>query len=54
MIPFEKLTAPTRLYINGEYQDAAGGARFDNINPATGQSLGEVAKGAAADIDRAV
>ncbi|HEX2796047.1 MAG TPA: aldehyde dehydrogenase family protein, partial [Immundisolibacter sp.] len=54
MIPFEKLTAPTRLYINGEYQDAAGGARFDNINPATGQSLGEVAKGSAADIDRAV
>jgi len=54
MIPFEKLTAPTRLYINGEYQDAAGGACFDNINPATGQSLGQVAKGAAADIDRAV
>ncbi len=54
MIPFEKLTAPTRLYINGEYQDAEGGARFDNINPATGESLGQVAKGTAADIDRAV
>ena len=54
MIPFEKLTAPTRLFINGEYQDAEGGARFDNINPATGQSLGSVAKGSAADIDRAV
>ncbi|MFZ5492094.1 MAG: aldehyde dehydrogenase family protein [Pseudomonadota bacterium] len=54
MIPFEKLTAPTRLFINGAYQDASGGACFDNINPATGQSLGTVAKGTAADIDQAV
>jgi acyl-CoA reductase-like NAD-dependent aldehyde dehydrogenase len=54
MIPFEKLTAPTRLFINGAYQDATGGACFDNINPATGQSLGTVAKGTAADIDQAV
>ena len=44
MIPFEKLTAPTRLYINGEYQDAAGGACFDNINPATGQQIDIAAK----------
>lgn len=54
MIPFEKLSAPTRLFIDGAYQDAAEGARFDNINPATGQSLGQVARGGAADIDRAV
>lgn len=54
MIAFEKLSAPTRLFINGDYQDAADGARFDNINPATGQSLGTVARGTAADIDRAV
>ena len=54
MIAFEKLSAPTRLFINGDYQDAADGARFDNINPATGQSLGTVARGTAADVDRAV
>ena len=54
MIAFETLTAPTRLFINGEYQDAEGGARFDTINPATGQVLASVAKGSAADIDRAV
>ncbi|GAB4350001.1 MAG: aldehyde dehydrogenase DhaS [Immundisolibacter sp.] len=54
MIAFEKLGAPTRLFIDGDYQDAADGACFDNVNPATGQSLGAVARGKAADIDRAV
>ncbi len=54
MTPFEELNAPRQLFIDGEYCDAAGGEQFDNINPATGASLGGVAKGGAEDIDRAV
>lgn len=43
-----------QLYIDGEFCDAASGHRFDNINPATGGRISEVAEGGAADVDRAV
>ena len=42
MIPFSELNAPTRLYISGEYLDAAGGGTFETLNPATGELLGPV------------
>ncbi len=42
------------VFIDGRFAPAASGATFDNINPATGRSLGAVASGEAADIDRAV
>ena len=54
MTPFSELNAPRQLFINGEYCDAADGSTFDNINPATGASLGGVAKGGAEDIGLAV
>lgn len=54
MTPFNELNAPRQLFINGEYCDAASGKQFDNINPATGASLGGVAEGGAEDIGRAV
>ena len=54
MIPFEQLQAPTRCFINGEYCDATSGETFDNVNPARAESLGGVARGQAADIDKAV
>ena len=54
MIPFSELNAPTRLYISGEYLDAAGGGTFETLNPATGELLGQVARGSADDIDQAV
>lgn len=54
MIPFEQLKAPRQLYISGQYADPAEGGAFDNVNPATGESLGGVARGTAADVDRAV
>lgn len=44
----------TRLFIDGAYCDAAAGGRFENINPATGEVLAEMALGTAQDIDRAV
>jgi hypothetical protein len=43
-----------RLFINGEWQDAASGKTFDTYNPATGQVLARVAEGDAEDVDRAV
>lgn len=44
----------TQLWIHNEAQDAASGDTFDTINPATGATIASVARGAAADIDRAV
>jgi gamma-glutamyl-gamma-aminobutyraldehyde dehydrogenase len=44
----------TRLFINGEYTDAAKGGRFETVNPATGEVLAEMSAGTAEDIDRAV
>jgi len=44
----------SRAYIGGEWTDAADGATFDTINPATGTVLAKVAACGAADVDRAV
>jgi len=42
------------LFIGGAWQPPADGAHFPTLNPASGQSLAEVAQGGAADVDRAV
>ena len=42
------------VFIDGRFAPAASGATFDNLNPATGRSLGTVAAGEQQDIDRAV
>jgi gamma-glutamyl-gamma-aminobutyraldehyde dehydrogenase len=44
----------TRLFIDGQFVDAARGGRFTTVNPATGEPLAEMSAGTAADIDRAV
>jgi acyl-CoA reductase-like NAD-dependent aldehyde dehydrogenase len=44
----------SQLFIDGRFLPAASGETFDNLNPATGRSLGAVASGDAADVDRAV
>ena len=43
-----------RLLIDGKRVDALSGETFDSINPATGQRLARVSRGAAADVDVAV
>ena len=43
-----------QLLIGGQWQDASAGASFATLNPATAQPLTQVARGSAADIDRAV
>ncbi len=50
----EKARIETRFFIDGEYRDAARGGRFENINPATGEVVAEMARGTEEDIDLAV
>ena len=42
-----------KLFINGEYCDAASGATYESFNPATGEVIATVARGGAADVTRA-
>jgi gamma-glutamyl-gamma-aminobutyraldehyde dehydrogenase len=44
----------TQCYIDGRFVDAVSGERFDCVSPIDGRVLAQVARGAAADIDRAV
>jgi gamma-glutamyl-gamma-aminobutyraldehyde dehydrogenase len=48
------LVIETRAHIDGAYCEAAAGARFDCISPIDGRVLGQVARCAAADVERAV
>ena len=45
---------PTQLVIQGELCNAASGATFTVVNPATEEALAQVAEGDASDVDRAV
>ncbi|HZG49188.1 MAG TPA: aldehyde dehydrogenase family protein [Thermoleophilaceae bacterium] len=44
----------TRMFIDGDWRDAAGGASVDATSPATGESLGRVAEGGREDARRAI
>src|SRR3974390_698418 len=44
----------TRMLIGGELVEAASGARFDNVNPATARVIGQVADASIADMGRAI
>ncbi|MFN2239475.1 MAG: aldehyde dehydrogenase family protein [Thermoanaerobaculia bacterium] len=44
----------TRLFINGEFEDAREGKTFETINPATEEKLADVASASPEDVDRAV
>ncbi|ANT61880.1 aldehyde dehydrogenase [Salipiger sp. CCB-MM3] len=48
------LTFRTQCWIDGRYVPSASGARFETVNPATAETLTDVAHGSAEDIDRAV
>ena len=45
---------PARLFIDGQWSDAASGATFTTVNPATEEPITTVAEGGAADVERAV
>ncbi|MGO2658149.1 aldehyde dehydrogenase family protein [Mycetocola reblochoni] len=48
------ITPRTELFIDGGFQPAASGERFDTVDPATGRVIAAVARGDAEDVDRAV
>ena len=50
----KKLKFEGRAFINGKYVDAIDGKKFENINPATGETLCSVAKCDHKDVDLAV
>ena len=54
LAPTKVKVEPGKLFINGQFVDAASGGIFDTINPATGEVLTQVAQGREEDIDRAV
>lgn len=41
----EFTAAPRKLFINGQWTDAASGKTFETPNPATGETLANVAEG---------
>lgn len=43
-----------QLLVNGEYGDSSDGVWFDTYNPATGETIAQVAAATKADVDRAV
>jgi len=44
----------TRMFVDGDWRDAASGATVDATSPATGESLGPVAEGAREDARKAI
>ncbi len=50
----QRSAGEVRMLIGGELVEAASGKRFENINPATEEVLGEVADASAADMQRAI
>jgi acyl-CoA reductase-like NAD-dependent aldehyde dehydrogenase len=44
----------TRMFVDGDWRDAASGATVDATSPATGESLGPVAEGSREDARRAI
>jgi acyl-CoA reductase-like NAD-dependent aldehyde dehydrogenase len=44
----------TRLFIDGRFVDAVDGKRFESVNPATGETIAEVAVANEKDVDAAV
>ena len=45
---------PGKLLIGGEWREAASGASFTTVNPATEEVLCEVAEGREADVEAAI
>ncbi|MGH3154682.1 MAG: aldehyde dehydrogenase family protein, partial [Streptosporangiaceae bacterium] len=50
----EFTAAPRKLFIDGQWVEAASGQTFETPNPATGETLAAIAEGDVEDINRAV
>ena len=53
-VPGQVSSLKTDLFIDGAFSPAASGKRFATVNPATGETIAEVAEAGKADLDRAV
>jgi len=53
-MPATQKITPGRLYIGGQWTDAADAGTFTTVNPATEEPITQIAAGRADDIDRAV
>jgi len=53
-VPFLSEGQPKRLFIDGQWVEAASGRTFETRNPATGEVLATVAEGDEEDVNRAV
>ena len=49
-----RLQPEGRHFIDGDFVEASDGSTFDNVNPATGETIGSIARGTCADVDHAV
>ena len=50
----EALAPETRNFIDGKLVESSAGGRFENINPANGESIGTCADGTSADMETAI
>jgi gamma-glutamyl-gamma-aminobutyraldehyde dehydrogenase len=50
----ERFQPETRCFIDGAFAPARDGGLFETVNPATGETIAEVARGGAKDVDAAV
>ena len=50
----EALAPETRNFIDGKLVEGSAGGRFENINPANGESIGTCADGTSADMETAI
>ncbi len=48
------LTPPRNIFIDGEWREAHSGERFATVNPATGETIADIASGTVEDINDAV
>jgi aldehyde dehydrogenase (NAD+) len=54
MTELAKFEGEVRMLVGGDLVEAASGKRFDNVNPATEEVLGQVADASSEDMDRAI
>jgi 4-(gamma-glutamylamino)butanal dehydrogenase len=52
--PLADVSLRTKAFIGGDFVDAVSGRTYEVENPATGQTIAEVAEGGVEDVDRAV
>jgi 1-pyrroline dehydrogenase len=53
-VPMSVTATAQKIFVGGKWEDSAGGATMEVLNPATGETIAEVPACTAADVDRAI